>query len=201
MPPRRLLPPAGAAVLALCCLYTQKNRSPNRSRMITQIQRWRRFFAELAGSSPEAECETDKGWSIVFFFSNVRIQNIRIVNNIFSYAKWHVEATIYRPGMQCAGSAKARSTACFAPGSRAERRDRNKKPHNSPFLAHAWCFMDETIRQIVATGDSRYLCRPPRQKVLRECAQAGPSLLPDLPDELLNSVSIWLCRSVSGAYP
>jgi hypothetical protein len=43
--------------------------------MITQIQRWRRFFAELAGVSPEAECETDKGWSIVFFFSNVRIEH------------------------------------------------------------------------------------------------------------------------------
>src|SRR5208283_343972 len=86
MAPRRLLPPAGAAELALCCLYTQKNRSPNRSRMITQIQRWRRFFAELAGSCPEAECETDKGWSIVFFFSNVRIGTFGL-SAIFSHTQ------------------------------------------------------------------------------------------------------------------
>jgi hypothetical protein len=74
--------------------------------MITQIQRWRRFFAELAGSGPKAECETDKGWSIVFFFSNARFQIIRINSNIFSYAayaNWYVEAAIYRPGMRCAG--------------------------------------------------------------------------------------------------
>ena len=42
--------------------------------------------------------------------------NIRIVSNIFSHAKWHVEAAIYRPGMRCAGSAKARSMACIASG-------------------------------------------------------------------------------------
>ena len=83
--------------------------------MITQIQRWRRFFAELAGSSPDAECETDKGWSIVFFFSNVSFQHIRIVSNIFSYAKWNVETTSYRPGMRCAGSLKARARPALRP--------------------------------------------------------------------------------------
>jgi hypothetical protein len=35
--------------------------------MITQIQRWRRFFVESAGGCPESEFETDKGWSIAFF--------------------------------------------------------------------------------------------------------------------------------------
>ena len=120
--------------------------------MITQIQRWRRFFAELAGSSPEAECETDRGWSIVFFFSNVSFQNIRIVSNIFSYAKWNAEATIYRPGMRCAGSLKARAVAGIAPGFRAEWRDQNAISHNSPCLARAWYFMDDTTPQIVAAG-------------------------------------------------
>jgi len=200
MPPRRL-PPAGTAVLALCCLYTQKNRSPKRSRMITQIQRWRRFFAELAGSSPEAEFETDKGWSIVVFFSNVRIQNIRIVYNIFSHAKWHVEATIYRPGMRCAGSAKARSTACFASGSGTERRGLNKKPHNSPFLAHAWYF-DGRIHPANSCNRRFPLPLHASSSTSLPRVRAGRVELPtDLPDELLNSVSIGLCRSVSDPYP
>jgi hypothetical protein len=42
--------------------------------MITQIQRWRRFFVGSAGGCPRSEFETDKGWSIAFFFSYVRLQ-------------------------------------------------------------------------------------------------------------------------------
>jgi hypothetical protein len=52
--------------------------------MITQIQRWRRFFAEFVGSGPEAERETDKGWSIVVFFSNVRFGTFGL-SAIFSH--------------------------------------------------------------------------------------------------------------------
>jgi len=54
--------------------------------------------------------------------------------------------------MRCAGLLKARSMACIAPGFRVEWRGWDTKPHNSPFLARAWCLMDETTPQIVAAG-------------------------------------------------
>jgi hypothetical protein len=47
--------------------------------MITQIQRWRRFLVESAGGCPELEFETDKGWSIAFFFSHVQWRTLNLI--------------------------------------------------------------------------------------------------------------------------
>jgi hypothetical protein len=51
--------------------------------MITQIQRCRRFLVWSSGGCPGLERETDKGWSIAFFFSYVRV---RTLNSIESFS-------------------------------------------------------------------------------------------------------------------
>jgi hypothetical protein len=56
-----------------------------------------------------------------------------------------------------------------------------KNPTTHPSLRMHGILMDESIRQIVATGDSRYLCMPPRQQVFLGCVQAGLSFLPIYP--------------------
>src|SRR5208282_23260 len=71
-------PPAGAA-LAPCCLHTHTNRSANSKRMITQIHRWRRFFVESTGGCPRSECETERGWSIAFFFAYFRLRALSLI--------------------------------------------------------------------------------------------------------------------------
>jgi hypothetical protein len=107
---------------------------------------------------------------------------------------------------------------CLASGCRAEWRGWDDLPHNSPFLARAWCLMDETIPQIVAAGhlpglpgDSRNrrplgwpgnrpnerfpLPLQARCSATLRTVRAGRDEFPaDLPGELLNLASITALR-------
>jgi hypothetical protein len=102
------------------------------------------LFCGVGGLKPRGRVRNRQRLVHVFFFSNVSFQNIRIVSNIFSYAKWNVETTIHRPVMRCARSLKTRAMDGIALGFRAECLGRSVIFHNSPYLARAWYFMDET---------------------------------------------------------
>jgi hypothetical protein len=90
----------------------------------------------------------------------------------------------------------------FAIGFRAEWRGRDAIPHNSPFLAHAWYLMDESILQIVAAGrlpgqlghswNGRFPLPVPARcrAILRRVRAGSDEFRADLTGELLNSASI-----------